>query len=315
VIALSELQPLGVGLDRPESVLLTARGEVFVSDHRCGVVQVGLPKVPLNGAPSGFLPNGFALTPQREFLVASLGGGVWRIDRERRVHPFLLEADGEPLAVANFVALDSAGRIWVSVSTRRVPREQGFNPEAADGFIVLVDERGTRIVADGLGFTNECRVDPSGRWLYVNETYGSRQLARFAIEAANHPVRLGAKEVVHRFGDGDFPDGFASDAEGAVWVTCIVSNRVLRIRLDGSCETMIDDSDAALCALAEARFREGTLSRADVDAGFQRSLRNVSSIAFGGADLRTGYLGCLGGDRIATFRSPVAGAPPPHWLF
>jgi hypothetical protein len=44
-------------------------------------------------------------------------------------------------------------------------------------------------------------------------------------------------------------------------------------------------------------------------------LKNISSIAFGGPDLRTAYLGCLLGDALATFRSPVAGAPPAHWNY
>ncbi len=53
-------------------------------------------------------------------------------------------------------------------------------PGHADGFIVCKDKHGTRIVADGLGFTNEAKVDPSGRWLYVNETFGKRT-SRFSI--------------------------------------------------------------------------------------------------------------------------------------
>jgi hypothetical protein len=40
---------------------------------------------------------------------------------------------------------------------------------------------------------------------------------------------------------------------------------------------------------------------------------NISSIAFGGLDLRTIFLGCLLGDRISTFKSEKAGLPPSHW--
>jgi hypothetical protein len=39
----------------------------------------------------------------------------------------------------------------------------------------------------------------------------------------------------------------------------------------------------------------------------------VSSLAFGGPDGRTAYLGCLLSDSLATFRTPVRGLPPPHW--
>jgi hypothetical protein len=38
-------------------------------------------------------------------------------------------------------------------------------------------------------------------------------------------------------------------------------------------------------------------------------------VTFGGSDLKTVYLGSLFGARIATFRSPVAGAEPPHWRY
>ena len=95
----------------------------------------------------------------------------------------------------------------------------------------------------------------------------------------------------------------------------MVSNRVVRIDADGSASVVLEDPDAALIASAEQRYAQGLLSRGDIDAGGTRSLRNVSSVAFGGADLRTVYLGNLAGDRLATFRSPIAGAEPPHWKY
>jgi gluconolactonase len=36
-------------------------------------------------------------------------------------------------------------------------------------------------------------------------------------------------------------------------------------------------------------------------------------VAFGGHDLRTAYVGSIEMDRIASFRSPVPGAPMYHW--
>lgn len=315
-LALADLKHIGEGLRRPESILATAAGELFVSDHACGVRQVGQPARPLAGAPAGFLPNGFAMTREREFLVANLAGagGVWRIDRAMQASPFLMEVQGEPLATCNFAGLDHEGRLWISMSTRQLPREKAFRPGVHDGFVAVVDAHGARIVADGLGFTNECRVHPDGRSLWVNETY-RRRLTRFPLFAGPGPLRLGLPETVWEFGDGDFPDGLAFDATGAAWVACIVSNRVLRIEGPGRCEVVLADVDPVLCESAERAFAAGELGRAGVDAGGQRSLRNVSSIAFGGSDLRTVYLGCLQGERIASFRSPVAGAPPAHWLF
>jgi hypothetical protein len=57
------------------------------------------------------------------------------------------------------------------------------------------------------------------------------------------------------------------------------------------------------------------MNRPHLDTIISRRLRNISSLAFGGKDLKTVYLGCLLGDSLATFRSPVAGRPPVHWLF
>jgi hypothetical protein len=63
----------------------------------------------------------------------------------------------------------------------------------------------------------------------------------------------------------------------------------------------------------EDAFARGAL----VDAGNPQvpavRIRNLSSSAFGGPDLRTLYLGCLQDDRIYRMPSPVAGARPPHW--
>ena len=44
-------------------------------------------------------------------------------------------------------------------------------------------------------------------------------------------------------------------------------------------------------------------------------MRSVSSIAFGGPDRRTVYLGNLLDQRIYSFRSPIPGAAPSHWNF
>jgi sugar lactone lactonase YvrE len=230
VIELSQVEFVGEKLVRPESVLVTASGKIFASDLECGVVQIGGPRKPLLGKPEGFVPNGVAITREGEFLIANPGGcgGVWRLDREHRLHPFLLELDGREVHNCNSVEIDESGRIWVSVSTRRYPRDLAFNDKTQDGYIILLDRGGARIVADGIGFTNECRIDPSASYLYVNETF-SRRLTRFRLKAENGLTELCDRETIHEFGDGDFPDGLAFDAEHGIWVACIVSNRVFRI--------------------------------------------------------------------------------------
>ena len=59
----------------------------------------------------------------------------------------------------------------------------------------------------------------------------------------------------------------------------------------------------------------GGMDRTHLDRAAGRVLKNISSLAFGGPDLRTAYLGCLLGESIMRFRSPVAGHPPVHWNY
>jgi hypothetical protein len=318
-IDVSELGFVGRDLARPECVVTTASGDLFVSDRRGGITRIGA-----DGAQAlirargleGFLPNGFSLLPDRSFAIANLGpeGGAWRLLADGTLVPEVLEAEGQRLPATNFVNADhSRGglRLWVSVSTRQVPRERAFRREVADGYIVLKDARGTRVVADGLGFTNENKLDPSGRFLYVNETM-ARRLSRFPVRDDGS---LGARETVAEFGVGTFPDGFEFDAEGGIWIASVVSNRLLRIAPDGRQQLILEDSDPEVVARVERRYQDRGLERADIDAGRDRTLGNLASVAFGGPDLRMVHLGSLFATRIATFRSAVAGAEPPHWRY
>ena len=314
---IAALRFVGEGLQRPECVLATAKGELFTSD-RAGFAVIGpdgtTRRIAAKGAPEHFLPNGIALMPDRSVLIADLGlgGGVWRMAADGAIEPWLLEVDGMRLHPTNFVGLDAAGRVWVTVSTKLVPREQAMVRGYGDGYIILVDGKGARIVAEGIGFTNEAIPDPAGQFLYVNETQG-RRISRLPIR----PGGLGARETVYEFPGGIWPDGMAHDAEGGVWVVSVVSNRVLRVDTrTGEAALFLEDCDEGDVAQAEAAWRSGQpMPRPLLDMGGKRTLGNASSLAFGGPDLRTLYIGTLFGTRIACVQAPVAGAPPPHWRF
>ncbi|MFS8085072.1 MAG: SMP-30/gluconolactonase/LRE family protein, partial [Acidobacteriota bacterium] len=248
-IPLSALKFVGTGLVRPECVLATSDGMLYTADWRGGVactrpdgshtlIAASLPgSRPLR-------PNGIALRRDGSFLLADLGetaGGVYALSRSGAVQPFLERVDGVDLPPTNFVFEDTTDRVWITVSTRRVPRAAAYRADLADGFIVLVDARGARIVADGLGYTNEALLSPDGAWLYVNETFG-RRLSRFRVRADGS---LHGKEIITTFGHGTYPDGLAFDADAQVWITSIVSNRVLRVAPDGATTLMLEDADPA----------------------------------------------------------------------
>lgn len=311
--------PAGTGLVRPECVLATRSGDVYTADWRGGVAHLhadGRQSLYRGPGPDGLelKPNGIALQRDGSFLVTHLGaseGGVFHLTRRGEVRPWLLAVNGIDLPPTNFVLLDAEGGAWVTVSTRLQPRALGYRRSCNDGFIVRVDERGARIVADGLGYTNEVAVHPSGEWLYVNETFG-RRLSRFPLRAAG---TLGAKEVVTEFGPGTFPDGLAFDEEGHVWVVSIVSNRLIRVAPDGSQTIWLEDAEPEHLAWVEAAFEANEMDRPHLDGVRSKRLRNISSIAFIGVGRRTAMFGCLLGDRLETVRLPVPGVAPIHWNY
>lgn len=317
-LPLDRLQWRGQGLVRPECVLARADGSLLTADWRGGICEIGpdgaqrlRTAARADGLP--LRPNGIALAADGSVLMAQLGdrdGGVWRLAPDGGLVPWLMAVDGQALPPTNFVLPRADGGAWVTVSTRRQPRALGYRREGGDGFIVHVDASGrARIAADGLGYTNEVAEHPSGRWLYVNETF-ARRLSRFPVRADGI---LGAKEVVTTFGAGTFPDGMAFDDAGHAWVVSIVSNRLIRVAPDGAQTLWLEDADPAHLAAVEAAYEAGTMGREHLDHAAGRVLKNISSIAFTGSDRRTAVLGCLLGDRLATLRLPVAGALPLHW--
>lgn len=316
-VALDALTGVGEALSRPECVLTTARGDVYTSDWRGGVTHL-LPRGGqvryLGSAPDGgaLHPNGIALRADGSFLLCELGperGGVYALSRDGQVRPVLERVDGIDLPPTNFVFEDASDRMWVTVSTRRVPRALGYRAEGGDGFIVLRDRAGARIVAEGLGYANEAALHPDGRSLYVNETF-ARRLTRFELRPDGS---LGARTTVTEFGPGTFPDGLCFDSDGGAWVTSIVSNRVLRVDRHGRQQCMLEDSDAAHLDWVERAYRDGRLGREHLDTVVSQRLRSISSLAFGGPGLRHVWLGCLLGDRLERFDAPIAGHPPAHW--
>ncbi len=315
MIALDNLQSLGQGLARPECVLCTSDGVLHVADWRGGVTLIAPDGRQVSVLAKGYFtpkPNGIAILPEGGWLLTHLGdddGGVYRLAPDGTLSPELLEVDGAPLPPTNYVHIDGQNRLWITVSTRKQPRSLGYRPDCDDGFIVLVDDAGARIVADGLGYTNECLIHPETGQLFVNETF-ARRLTRFDVDAAGN---LSNKTTIASFGPGTFPDGLTFDAKGGVWITSIVSNRVIRVAPDGTQDIWLEDAPADVLEEVETAFQAGELGRPHLDNSFGQRLKNISSAAFGGPEMKTVFLGCLLGDEIETFQSPIAGLKPFHW--
>jgi sugar lactone lactonase YvrE len=312
---LSEVSFHGTGLSRPECLVTHESGWIFASDwHQTGGVACVAPDGSVHriaaerSTDDPLRPNGIALEAGGTFLVAHLGaetGGLYRLHADGTCEPVLLTLDGAPLPPANFPLIDSKGRIWLTISTRKVPRALDYQPDASTGFIVLIDNGIARIVADGLGYTNECALSADETVLFVNETF-ARRLTRFTV---TEDGSLSNRNTVAAFGPGTFPDGVVLDAAGDFWVTSIVSNRVIRVGRDGRQHVVLEESDAAHLAEVEIAFAAARMGRPHLDGSPATVLRNISSLAFGGPSLSEAYLGCLLGDRIAVFDAQARGLP------
>ncbi len=316
---LDAVASIGSGLKRPECVVAHQSGLIFVPSWEgtggISIVRAGAPSVQIRGVlPSGadLKPNGIALEPGGSFLIAHLGpenGGIYRLHSDGGVEPVLTELNGRGIPPSNFVTLDRSGRIWFSVSTTIAPRWNDYRAEANSGFIAVLDNHGARIVADGLGYANEFALSSDERYLYVNETFG-RRTSRFTIGAAGS---LSERTVVAEYGSGIYPDGVALDEEAGFWITSPVSNCVLHVDSGGRQSIALHESTPGHIDQAEDDFRNAKFSRAYFETTPAKKLRNVSSLAFGGSDLRTAYLGSLLGDGIPYFKTEATGLRMPHF--
>ena len=297
----ADVQRVGSGLVRPESVHVLGNGTLAVSHRGRGVSFVSSDGTTTTLGPSPALadgeeliPNGIAPQPDGSFLIANIGegGGIWRLSAQGELTPFLMEVDGIFLAAANFVMTDALGRTFVTVSTVSRPRFAAYSDKVSDGLIVMIDEKGPRLLADDICFSNECRLTPDGNSLMISETF-SRKVTQFNLGANG----LSNRRTFAQFGRGDFPDGIRYDAKGNLWVTCIVSNRLWKVSPDGTKSLHLEDCDDKWVETVETALAAGKMGREHFYETGESRLGNIASIDFS-ADGKTAYLGSLCGTSI-----------------
>lgn len=298
----------GQGLSRPECVWIDADG-IWASDARGGVALVAEDGEPQLLGAGISEPNGYSRRPDGSFVVAGLAdGGLHLITPDGATRVLLDQLDGKPLGTVNCAWAEGPDRIWVSVMTRKLPWHAALSTPGHDGYILRVEGDGARceIVADGLELTNELKVTPDGRHLYAAESMGCR-VVRFPIAADGS---LGPKEYVgpRSLGRGAFTDGFVFDPFGNLWVTVITRNALHVIDRHGKAHVVYSDADeAAVDAMVEGvETRTGHVEQLGACASADGPLRLPTSLAFGGPDGRTAYVGSLLMPHLATFRLPEA---------
>jgi len=315
-------QWLGRELTRPECVVAHESGLLLVPNWTAGG---GISVISPTGDThhihatyhSELRPNGIALEDGGTVLLAHMGdttGGIYRLHASGDVEPVILHVDGLPMPPSNFVVADSTGRLWITVSTRKMPRADDYRANAKSGFIAVLEPNAhqARIVADGLGYTNECFIDEGRGELWVNETFG-RRLTRFDISGFNQSVSLNNPTCVHSFGKGSYPDGLALDEQGHVWITSIVSNRIIRVAPDGTSQLMFEDSDKEHLLWTESAYANNTLGRKHLDNAKGEHMKNISNLAFAGTKRNKLVIGNLLGDSLPVINTDFHGMEMTHW--
>ena len=325
------IRTIGRDLARPECILAERDGSLWAADARGGVMHIRpdgsqrliTPSVSSGpGAAAGgesarnpfegTLPNGLAFAANGDVLIANFGTDALEVmTRDGRSRVLCDRIDGMPLGKVNFVLRDSRERLWITVSTRLNPWPRAICNRQADGYIALLDDKGLRVVADGLVFANEVRLDAAEEWLYVAETC-ARRVTRFRVGSDGS---LHGREVYgpRTLGPGAV-DGIAFDFYGNLWATMIFADRLVVITPDGDLLTLLDDGDPGAVARFDAELDSGSPVSPEVMSLSTGTIAPwLTSVTFGGPDLRTVYLGSVKGTTIPYFTSPVAGLPMVHW--
>jgi gluconolactonase len=325
----SSLQYIGKDLQRPECILAEPDGTLWSADARGGVMQIrpdGTQEIVTQrrsghfaGVTSeaerylqGTLPNGLAFAENGDFLIANFGTDCLEVMRRDGNSRVLADSiDGQPVGKVNFVLRDSRNRVWITVSTKVRNWMQALRTDLADGYIARYEGGQFRIVADGFHFTNEVRFDGKEEFLYVVETTGGC-ISRLKVDEGGN---LSKREIFGptSLGTGAWPDGIAFDSYGNLWGTMVYSDKLFALTPQGDLRVLLDEGDPVKVNALEQAFRSNNVTEDVLFATGQGIAPWMASVTFGGADLRTLYIGSLRGNRIPYFRAPVAGLPMVHW--
>ena len=316
-----DISYVGNDLSRPECIVAMRNGDLYCSDGRGHLMHIAasgtqtkIPSSPLEGAE----PNGFARLKDGRFVVADFSRQlVWIIDTDGTPSILLDSIDGKPLGKVNFVLADKWDRLWITISSRKPDLVDAVNSDGS-AYVILIpnisqsspDQLNPRIVTESLDFANECRIDNSGSYLYVAETR-LKHIKKFPVLSNGD---LG-EPVIHGPSDlGGMVDGIALDEMGNLWGTLVGRECIFILTPTGEAHYPLDmvkpEEFRVLDEAVHNRCWESMETMVPTGCSIAPLM---TSLTFGGPDLKTVYIGSLMGDRLASFRSPVAGEPMLHW--
>lgn len=319
---------IGHDLQRPECILAERDGTLWSADARGGVVRIdadGSQEIisqsrladqfetqeSADRFVNGTLPNGLAFDRNGDILISNFGTDcLERMSRTGDTTVILDSVNGDRIGKVNFVCRDSKDRIWITISTMIHDWPSAISPNIRDGRVLLYEEGiGVRVVADGIHFSNECKLDAQEEYLYVAQTAG-RNVVRFRIEEDGS---LTNREIFGPADHGRLIDGITFDSVGNLWGTHVFADGIWYITPEAELRYIYDDVPASEVRRLDDAFQRDRVTT-DLLMSFGGPIATwCASITFGGPDLKTVYVGSLRQTCIPYFRSPVAGLPLAHW--
>lgn len=172
------------------------------------------------------LPNGQLIDAEGSLVVARRGGLMKVNSATGQVTTLVEQFEGQPLDIANDLAMDLHGGIYFTVPGRsNILRQDGrvfYLPKGA---------RGPELVADGLAFPNGIAVAPDGNSIRVAEFAAKRILS---IPTRHSTRQFNVPHVfVHTVG-GVGPDGLAFDDKGTLYAANIEAGTISRWNVEGA---------------------------------------------------------------------------------
>jgi len=159
-LSLDSLSKVGVGARRPEDVVVSRDGRIWLSDQGSACAEVLDDGTLRRIGRAGGAPNGINMDAQGRIVIANFGGPddgrgpLQRLDPESgEVEILVEEINGRTLFGANYPVIDRQGQIWCSHSTWG-PLDQAFGG-MHDGIVFRLDPDGSvTVVAEGIAFAN-----------------------------------------------------------------------------------------------------------------------------------------------------------------
>lgn len=196
---------------------------------------------------------GWALPADNGLLLCGLKDGLYTFDPEVERFEKIGPVPGEPSGNRlNDACTDPWGRVWFGSMD---------DSEATGSGRFYVYDRGEIVAAgpSGIAITNGPAVNAQGDRIYFTDTTAQKimvaELSRGGVKEARPFADTGAL-----FPDA-YPDGPVVDAEDHVWTGLYLGSKVARFTPDGK-----------------------------LDATIEMPARDITKMAFGGKNLRTGYV-------------------------